>query len=285
MERIRITIHPPSSDEGLLDVSDALQQVIDLLSLYEQAETANASPDESFEWKLVQASANSPLTIVAEARALNPSVDIGPQVRKVKTEVASGLRNLMQGEGPAWWMQRDAVNLARSLFARNQNGIAVTEIDFGDNQLLAIDRAHADVGIRAVTGIDAVDVEAEIRARNAWGEIQGVMVAAGRYRGQAAVQIRTEQYGFVWCRLPAEVRARYGSAHKMEEVWEGKPIGVRGRLIYGNQGKLSWIEANDIREIIAAPKIDLASVLDPDFTTGLNPAEYLRQLHEGTLAS
>src|SRR5439155_10406995 len=118
----------------------------------------------------------------------------------------------------------------------------------------------------------------------AYGEIEGLMTAAGRYYGRAAISIQTDLYGYVWCPLSKDLMAQFGDEHKMSEVWEGKTIGVEGQLIYRAGGKLSRIEARKIRVIEAAPLIDLDSVLDPHFTAGLDPVEYLNKLHEGELA-
>lgn len=283
MERLRITIHPSPSDEGLLRVSDAMQQVIDLIRLHEEAARAMASPLESFEWRLERASASSPFTVIAVAESLDPQIDVSVQAQKVKSQVSSGIRDLIQHSTLPSWMGPDAINLARSIFNRTHNGIAVTEIEFTPTETIAIDRPRANAAIDAIAGISAINVE-DLGERKAFGEIQGQMVAAGRYRNRPAIQIRTEQYGFVWCVLSEKVVARFGTEHRMKEVWEGRMLGVQGRLIYGKGGKLSQIEVTDIREVEGAPPLDLASVLDPNFTAGLDPVEYLRQFHEGELA-
>lgn len=70
----------------------------------------------------------------------------------------------------------------------------------------------------------------------------------------------------------------------MNEIWRKKTLLVEGRLVYAKGGKLSRIEATDIRERDGVAPVDLDSLLDPNFTAGLDPAEYLRQLHEGELA-
>ena len=114
------------------------------------------------------------------------------------------------------------------------------------------------------------------------GEIEGVMVAAGRYRNRPSIQIRTELYGFVWCVLPKSLIERFGNEHTMAEIWEGKTLGVNGRLYYAVSGELTFIDAIDIREITAAPRIDLESSLDQNFTAGMEPHEYLEKLHEGS---
>lgn len=285
MERLTITIRPgPPSEEGLLLIEDAMQQVIDLVRLHEEAERAMAAPEQAFEWRLERASTDSPFTVVAVAEGVDPAVDVSPQAQKVKAEVSRGIRSLIESGEASWWMGPDAMNLVRSVFTRTQDGISDTEIEFTPTETVTIDRARAAAGIRAIAGINAINIEAELIERVAFGEIQGVMVAAGRYKNRPALQIRTDLYGFVWCQLSPEMTERFGDEHKMRDVWEGKMIGVEGRLIYAAGGKLSRIEVTDIREIQAAPHIDLDSVLDPDFTAGLDPVEYLRQLHEGELA-
>ncbi|HLH11569.1 MAG TPA: hypothetical protein VKV77_06800 [Methylovirgula sp.] len=283
MDRIVITIHPAPSDEGLLSVADAMQQVLDSMKLFEDAQSSLGNPRESFAWKLERASANSPFTVVAIAQPLNPTVDISSAVRRVKAEVSEGLRNLITHGSTSPWMTQDSLSAARSLFARNRNGIGETAIDFEDGEVLSIDRTQAAAGIQAIAGINVMVLDQDLPARQSFGEIEGVMVAAGRYRNRAAIQIKNELYGFVWCALSKSLIARFGSEHSMAEIWEGKTVGVQGRLSYANGGKLTFIDALDLREISAAPRVDLSSTLDPNFTAGMDPHEYLEKLHEGQI--
>ena len=181
-------------------------------------------------------------------------------------------------------MDLQAVGPVRSFFHRNQNGVGNTEIDFDKGDVLLIDRAQADAGVRALAARTVIDVSSDLIEREAFGEIEGVMVAAGRYRNQPAIQIRSDLYGFVWCTLPQKITEQFGSEQTMADIWKGKTIGVQGVLTYAAGGKLTKIAVTDIKEMPVAPLIDLDSVLDPDFTSGLDPHEYLYQLHEGELA-
>jgi len=261
-----------------------MQQVIDALNIFIDAERSFTSPHEAFEWKLESATTNSPFTVVAVAHGLDSRVDISGHVGRVKSAVASGLRNLIERGERAPWMDSDAIERTKALFARNQNGIAATIINFDDAaEPLTIDPGAAGAALRAIEGITAINM-ADLPERVAFGEIEGVMIAAGRYRNRPAIQMRTDLYGFIWCQLSEPLVEKFGGEHQMADVWRGNLIGVRGRLRYAAGGKLSLIEALEIREITTAPPIDLASVLDPDFTAGLDPIEYLRQLHEGELA-
>src|ERR1035437_6496435 len=201
----------------------------------------------------------------------------------IRTAVSSGLRGLVERNELAPWMGREAMAVARSMFARNQNGIGLTEIAFDDENRLVINRGVADSGIRAIEAIDPTSLDVVVGSREAWGEIQGTMVAAGRYKNKAAVQMLTDQYGAVWCQLSDREVHDLGDNVKIGTVWEGKTIGVEGRLMYSAVGKLLILDAK-VRIVADVPLISLESVLDPDFTSGLDPVEYLRLFHEGELA-
>ncbi len=53
--------------------------------------------------------------------------------------------------------------------------------------------------------------------------------------------------------------------------------------LYLAGGGLNRIDAEEVRTI-EAPAFDLDAILDPDFTAGFDPVEYLEKLHEGDLA-
>jgi hypothetical protein len=283
MARVVITIYPSLSDERLLGVADAMQQVLDSMQLFEDAQVA-LNPRTSFAWKLEKASTNSPFTVVALAQPLIPSHFIEDEVQEVKEEVAKGIRNLIATGSSASWMTQGSLAVARNIFVRTKNGIGETDIDLEGGNVISIRQEQAEAGIKAIAGINIMMLDQEIPARQSFGEIDGIMVAVGRYRGRPAVQIRTELYGFIWCSLPKHITEQFGSQHSMAEVWEGKTLGVQGRLNYAVGGsKITNIDATDVREIVDAPRLDLASVLDPNFTAGMDPIEYLDKLHEGEL--
>lgn len=286
MDRIVITIHPAPSDAGLLRVADAMQQVIDFINVLARAERALVSPPQAFDWRLERASTGSPFTVVALAEAANPSVDVAPQVRRVKRAVSDGVRAFIgRGERPDW-MDEETIEVARSFFTRNQNGISRTDIDFelGDpRELVSIDRETAGAGIRAIAALNPLDSVADIPDREAFGEVEGLMLAAGRFRGRPAISIRSELYGYVWCVLQEQVIQQFGAERSMADVWRGKTIVVRGRLSYAAGGKLKHIEAVSVRELSPPQAVNLESILDPEFTAGMDPSEYLDKLHAGEL--
>jgi hypothetical protein len=284
MERIVITIYPPEADGRLLSVVDAMQQVLDAVRLFTRAQAALANPEDAFDWLLEKATTNSPpFSVTALAVPVQRDRDVSKYVQEIEHVVSTGVSKLVNDGDPPWWMA-EILDSTRSLFQRNMNGIYRTHISMAANETINIDRNGAAAGLRAIEAFDALNVGKEISPRTAWGEIQGMMTAVGRYRGKPAIAIRSEQYGFIWCPLTSALVDKFGGEHRLNEVWHGRIIGVTGKLIYSEGGKLSRIEAHDIREIAATAPVDLDSLLDPDFTSGLDPDEYLRRLHEGELA-
>jgi hypothetical protein len=285
MERFVIKIRPATSDDAKLVVADAMQQVLDALAIFEDAQRGLGAPEGAFEWRLESASTNSPFTVTAIAESINPSVDAAPYARRVKHEVSVGMRKLLARGQPPHWMSPKALTSARHLFERTLNNVGSTEIDFEAEAdgLLLVDSSVARAGADAIDAMNVLDVADSLPERQAFGEIEGVMVAAGRYRNVPALQIRTELYGFVWCVLSDDLIAKFGDDHNIRELWEGKTVAVYAKLSYAKGGKLSKTDAFRIREIRDAPFIDLDTVLDPDFTAGNDPHEYLIKLHAGKI--
>lgn len=283
MDRVVITIHPTVSDERLLSVADAMQQVLDHMKLFDAAQQAMGDPHSRFEWRLEKATTNSPFTVVAVAQAANPSVNVSALAKRVKSDVSLGLRSLMTRGTPPPWMTQESFAVAKGIFARNLNGIGETAIDFEDGDVVSITPDEAKAGINTLDAFNVMAFEQDLVPRVSFGEIEGVMLAAGRYRNKEAIQIRNEMYGFIWCTLSKDLIERFGDEHSMSDIWKGKTLGVQGRLNYIAGGKLQSIDALDVREIDYAPLVNLEAILDPDFTAGMDPYEYLEQLHEGRL--
>jgi hypothetical protein len=283
MERIVITIRP-SPDAARLGVRDAMQQVVDAIILHEEAALGD-SQAKPIDWRLERASTQSPFTVVALAESTDPTTDVALRAREIKARVALGIRDIIEHKRAPAWMGPIALDAVKNIFERQQrHAFALTVIDFDGSDTLSINDECAASGLDTIKTLRvAADVVAELPAREAYGEVEGAMIAVGRYYNRPAVQIRSHLYGFVWCHLPKELMDRFGGQHHIAEVWEGKSIAVRGRLFYVAHGKLSRIEANDVREVTTAAPIDLDSVLDPDFTSGLSPHEYLNKLHDGDL--
>jgi hypothetical protein len=277
--RISVTVRPPPDDDGLLRVDDALQQVLSFLRIAEEQKNLSVQPHEDFEWRLVSATTNTPFTLVAVAVPLNPTVDVTKPVGTTKALTAALIRGIARGDPVPGWMSAEGRAAVRDLFCRNANGIAQTIIDFEGVDVVSIDQGVATAVAHA---LEPFSLEIDTPARTAHGEIDGRLVAVGRYRNKPALNLRTALYGTVWCVLDGGLVEKWGDEQKISTVWQGKRLTVFGRLIYLAGGKLARVEAQNVRER-DVPRIRIEDILDPDFTAGLDPVEYLDRLHEGEL--
>lgn len=276
-----VTVSPSSAEhEGRLTVEDALEQVLDFLRIAEDAAASLARPHEAFVWYLKSASTNSPLTVVAVAEPVNPSVDVTSHVAAVKQATARVFRVVARGEPPPNWLSQSGAQAMRDFFHRNANGISVTVLDFNDGQRVEIDDSQAATAVSSF--IEPLQLLEALPARSAHGEIDGRLIAVGRWRNKPALYLHTALYGNVWCVLAPHLIEQWGGETRVSSIWTGKRLSIFGRLLYWKGGRLSRVEAESVRERVS-PRIDIEDVLDADFTAGLDPVEYLDRLHEGKL--
>jgi hypothetical protein len=270
----------------MLRVDDALQQVLDFLKLSDDAKALLEVGEAAFEWRLEWASTNSPFTLSAIAEPVGAELpDVVEYAEGIKLRVSGALQDCASGLPPPRWLSPHSARALVSLFRRNANGLASTLIDFdGTAPAIEIDRALAEKVVPTLE-IEMVHLlqEVEIPVRYAYGELDGRIVSAGRYRNRPAFQLETMLYGLVWCVLSPELAERCGVLQSLADVWHGKPLVVLGRLSYAKGGqKVARMDVDEIREK-EVPSVKIEDVLDPEFTAGLDPVDYLNRLHGGDL--
>ena len=82
--------------------------------------------------------------------------------------------------------------------------------------------------------------------------------------------------------LPPALADQWGDSNRVNTVWRGRRLTIFGKLLYRRGGKLARVAVESVRDR-SVPSIDIESILDSDFTSGLDPVEYLEKLHEGQL--
>lgn len=262
-----------------------MQQILDFLRVAEDAKAHLGWAGFDFEWRLEKASTNSPfsLTAVAEpiAHDADPSTITG-HVKEVENVTAAAFRDVSRGlPAPSWLSPDGAASLAQ-IHRRTLTVLDSTNFDFsGDVGKIEVANDQASVALTVLERSSPAAPE-QFPLRVVHGELQGRLVSVGRWRNYPAFQITSTQYGLIWCVVSERLMEQFGGEQTLTDVWKGKRVSVPGRIFYGANGRPTRIEATAIRakEI---PEVDIEDVLDPDFTSGLNPIEYLEALHEGKL--
>ena len=249
-----------------------MKQVLDVFEMLESV--------PGVEWKLVKATTNSPLQIEAEAVSFEPSVDVTVVARAQKQQLSRNMREIVRGELPP-----DAdfkINVAKRIFARNQNGVGITEIDLEIGEPISVTPKIAHGAMIALEKKPAGLFEKPV-AREEIGSIEGTLSDIGTHYNVPAVKIVEALTGDdLWCRLSDELQEQLYNKATYKDVWQHRRVIIRGRIRYNKDGKIEYIVASDVRRI-EDREVSLEAIKDPSFTGGLPIVEYLDRFREGKL--
>jgi len=249
-----------------------MRQVLDVFEMLES--------NTGVEWKLIAASTNSPLRVQAEAVSLEAGVDVTVMARAQKQKLAKNLREIAHGHAPMDPGFKSKI--AKRVFARNLNGVGLTEIDFESGEPVTFTPKISTIAIellenRPLALFDVPSTREEI------GSVEGTLQDVGTHYNCPAVRISENRgKGYVWCRLSEELQAQFQDKATYKDVWHHKRVIARGRIKYDEEGDIMYILANDIRRIDGAP-VSLERIKDKNFTGGLSVVEYLDRFRDGTL--
>lgn len=268
-ERLTITVVPPDGGAGALSVEDAMSQVLDAIRLLNIGTTQTI-------WKLVSATTNSPLTIVAEAE----NEVIGSYQKRAFVE---SMKELSSGRFPEAWRRPELEAIAVGLLARTRSTSSV-KVDIGD--------WAAPVFLGAGDGLDLNVLSekfllpAPLSSQNTKtqvGSIDGTLLQVTTYYSKPAIRLRerkTERE--IICVIPPQLVEVFSHTASVRDVWAHRRLTVRGRIFYGISGAIQRVEATGLT-IADAPREALPSLRDPDFTGGMSASEYLERFRAGEL--
>lgn len=283
-ERLIISVDSPSRAPDLLRVQDVFQHVLELFDLVSESDPGR---DENIVWRLVSVSMNSPLTVTAEAVAARPGmvgIDVDQIAREQKKEFSRNYATLRSGRVPPAWQSGHRRKVAKSIMARNHNGIGRTNINFElpEDEATPVVLTPDDAEVAART----LDTEAYIglgKAKEQVGSVEGRLIEVTTYYGKPAIRLRERRSNAdVICIVPDEFRHQIADKASIEDVWNGRRVVVRGVISYNEDHTISRISASHIRPV-EAESIPVTRIQDKTFTAGMTAAEYLEKLREGTL--
>lgn len=273
-----MTMYPALQAGKYLTVSDALNQVLDLIAALELSETPTAS-ERQVAWCLTEAYTNSPpFTIVMEPYPVHADHSISPRVDHVVDLFASEFRSLLEGDA-----SRLALSDARTSFERildrNLDGIERTDIQIDNDEPITVDQISADKARSAIArfGIDSEIAEPDWQ-RTEMGSVEGEICGLTKSRGKPALEIveRLSEKRFT-CTLTDDLSKEIGPDHRWSEVWEGRLVSVTGTLHYNSAGELKRADIEYMQEIEWAD-IPQSRLQDVDILEGRTLSEHLNLL-------
>lgn len=284
MATAKITVQASADRPDVLDIRDAMQQVLDFFDLL----TADEDK-ESLVWKLTLATTNSPFRAEAEAVSVRAGVDIRAIAAARINEASEFMSTLGRGEAPNRQISQRRRSAAKRFWRRNTMGIGMTVVTF-DVPKVADLVVTPDIAALALEASDReerqeFDYLPHARERTEHGSVEGVLVDVRTDYNQPAVHIIERKSGKeIACRVDQAVIDEIANAASFRDVWEHRRVSVRGRIAFDQQGKIIRVYARSITPI--KPRtMTLRDIEDPDFTGDLTITEYIEKLREGALGS
>lgn len=273
-DKIVVTVEPPQPRERL-DIAEAFKQVLDILELVEQA----AGDEARFDWKLDSAATNSPFTVIAAApgaRHLTRSETLAVAQRRVQ----EGLADLSGGTIPSW-MRKKQRGTARKITRRYRDGIGrvTLKTDERAKRQFLFNGAMAAQALQTLEKVDGIE-SVIVPAHRSYGEIEGTLLEVSEYRGQPALLIRTNGYDVVRCIVDKHKLEEIGQSADLRSVWQHSRVRMVGSLWFQEGGMLDRITVDEMG-LFPPVAVSLKDVMDPEFTAGLEPSEYLNKLENG----
>ena len=276
MKPMKITVEPSADHPGILDIRDAMQQVMDYFDLLTDQGESNIV------WNLVFASTNSPFTAEGSPVDLRTSAPAFGQVRDHVARIERGLARIQAGEPLDEDFPAEKKSVAVRLLKRNLNGIGRTHFDIGDGGSFEIGPQMAERSLAAIQGDgdEEYDYLFATFARKEVGAIEGRIVDLSTDYEEPSIKLREHRTGReIQCRISAEARDEIENRLTAGDVWTHRRARVRGVINYDPNGKI--VRVYDGRIAFIDPSdVSAKDLRDPEFTGGLPAYEYIDKLRE-----
>jgi hypothetical protein len=277
-EKVSVTVRASGAHPDVLTVQDAMRQVLDIFDLL----SSGANGKQGVEWKLAMATTNSPFHLEAEAVSFEPAVDISVVARAQKHLVAEGLLAIANGIVPEYWEPK-RLEIAKRFYRRNLNGVGATIIDFEIGQPIQVTPVFAEQAIEALDQKTMSNLYDLPVGKEEVGSVEGAFAQLSSYRNNPALAIidsRTKK--IIWCVLSEKLQADLSDKARYEDFWKHSRVIVSGRLRYDKNGTIALVDADDIQRI-ESRVVNLNTIKNPNFTSGLSTSEYLDRFRDGSL--
>lgn len=281
-EPVKFKIRGSSSETDAPTADDFLDQVRDIINVLKAVESAlDSGGANAIEWRITNATKNSPIGLEATPFAVNHATDVSARAALVRRYAADGFRALQSSADRPAYFSSPVLRRVEKVAKRVLNGLAETDVDFGaDAGEIAITPATAAI---TVTNADALLRPPKVSPYREMGTIEGYYRTLGSdEHGHPILILKNRRTGDdVRCRLTGtaaeEIRTR-----RVSEVLDHRRLRVRGVIYYKQRGKIDRALVDQIQFMPDASDLPaVEDIIDPDYTDGLTTEEYLEVLRNG----
>ena len=277
MKALRIKVEPSAEHPDVLDIRDAMQQVLDFFDLMTDRTI------EHVVWNLTFASTNSPF--VAEGQPVDLRTNAGAfgAVEQHVQAMERAFNRMAEGEPLDSDFPTDKLRIVENFLERNIGGIGRTECDFGN------DEPAVEFGPRiAERSLSAIRKETDALhnflfatfARREHGSIEGRIVHLGMHYEKPAVHVLEHTSNReVWCQVDESALEELERRITAGDVWKHRRVRVRGQISYDTSGKIARVYDGSVF-YLDSKEVTIKDLHDPDFTEGMLPYQYIETMRE-----
>lgn len=283
-EPIRIRIRGSDGDTDAPTIEDFVEQVRDLVAILHGVEQAiDPYSRTAIEWRVTDASMNSPIALEATPFPMSHGTFIEPRAREVLHHTAWGLNQLKVSDERPPYFNEAVLGRAKKLSLRVTNGLSLTEIEFGrDEPDFTITPQVASL---MVANAERVLAPPKVRPYREQGSLEGFFVGiAHDGKNRAVLSLKSRVTGEdIKCFLRGEAK-RYVRDKQIADVLDGRRVRVYGTLLYKAPRVIDYIEVRRLDFLAGRETLPtLDDISDPDFTGGMRSEDYLEALRDGRL--
>jgi hypothetical protein len=282
MPKVTVTIQAAAEHPDVLDIRDAMRQVLDYFDLLSGDDDEN-----TLAWNITYSATNSPFTAEAEAVSLKKEVDITAIANTRIVETTAYISALSSGSRPTRALSSRRRSAAKRVFSRNTRGIGKTTVrsSVPSAPEISLTPATAIKALEVDQGIELANTQylADNRERQEFGSVEGTIIDVGTDYNQPAIRIQERKSGRqIACRVGQEVIDSIAKATSLRDVWEHRRVQVKGIVSFDSTGQIIRVHARSVTPIIPR-NMTIKDIQDTGFAGELSTEEYLEKLREGEL--
>ncbi len=228
MKPKEITVEASPDRQGVLDIRDAMRQVMDYFELLTGRDQTHIV------WNLVFASTNSPFTAKGAPIDIRTNAPAYGEVRDHVTAIKRGFARLQEGKPLDDDFPEEKRDITKQILKRNLNGIGRTAVDFGDNTVYEFGPRQAERSLAVIDGLDdeEYDYLFSTFSRKELGSIEGRIVDVGTDYDEPSIKLREHRSGReIQCRISTGARDEIETTLTAGDVWTHRRARVRGIVI------------------------------------------------------
>ena len=263
-------------------VEDLLGQIQDFVFILHGVERAVAADGrEELVWRVTNATKNSPITFEVTPFPRTHGMNIDRRAATVVGATARGLSQIAECRDRPPYFTDDIIEKAERINNRVLNDLSGTNIDFSNYDDTGQIRVTQDIARRAIDHIAGFREPAPAKHREL-GSIEGFIarVEVDGY-GRPLVWIRSRlDNQLIKCISNDGGLDRIGH-YEVAEVLRGLRVRVFGTIRYKNIERVESIDVEGVQVFATDNELpDSASIVSPNFTSGVESSAYLRALRE-----